>query len=139
MKRKIIGFVAFTFLAYFIIGLTLPILPVFVTHDLGYNTMIAGIVISTQYVMTFLCRGYAGSIVDKKGPKPAVMQGMIGFTVSGAMPSSRSRIPTPDRTRRSGSGCWTASSRCSTMAEGGRPWTSIRRPTPDRRRQVAWT
>lgn len=85
MKRKIIGFVTFTFLAYFIIGLTLPILPVFVTRDLGYNTMIAGIVISTQYVMTFLCRGYAGSIVDKKGPKPAVVQGMIGFTVSGAM------------------------------------------------------
>lgn len=85
VRKKIVGYVAFTFLAYFIIGLALPILPVFVTHDLGYSTMIAGIVISTQYIMTFLCRGYAGSIVDKKGPKLAIMRGMIGFTISGAI------------------------------------------------------
>jgi len=85
MKWKITGYVAFTFLGYFTIGLALAILPVFVARDLGYSTMVAGIVISTQYVTTFLCRGYAGGIVDKKGPKPAVVQGMTGFTISGVL------------------------------------------------------
>jgi len=84
-RWKIIGYVAFTFLGYFTIGLALAILPVFVHQDLGYSTMVAGIVISTQYVTTFLCRGYAGGIVDKKGPKPSVELGMTGFTISGIL------------------------------------------------------
>jgi len=81
----IASYVAFTFLGYFTIGLALGVLPIFIHQQLGYNTMIAGIVISLQYVTTFLFRGYAGNIVDKKGPKPAVILGMIGFTLSGIL------------------------------------------------------
>jgi len=82
---KIAGFVTFTFIGYFTIGLALGILPIFIHHQLGYSTLIAGIVISVQYVTTFLLRGYAGNIVDKKGPKPAVLLSMIGFTLSGIL------------------------------------------------------
>ncbi|MHB8209184.1 MFS transporter [Mucilaginibacter sp.] len=81
----IASYVAFTFLGYFTIGLALGVLPVFIHQQLGYNTMIAGIVISLQYVTTFLFRGYAGNIVDKKGPKPAVILGMVGFAISGIL------------------------------------------------------
>jgi MFS family permease len=83
LNVTIINYVAFTFLGYFIIGLGLGVLPVFIHQQLGYSAMIAGIVISLQYVTTFLFRGFAGNIVDKKGPKPAVIMGMIGFAVSG--------------------------------------------------------
>ncbi|WP_428331394.1 MFS transporter [Mucilaginibacter sp.] len=85
IRLTIIGFVTFTFIGYFTIGLALGILPVFIHQQLGYSTMIAGIVISLQYVTTFLFRGYAGSIVDKKGPKPAVILGMTGFAISGVL------------------------------------------------------
>jgi MFS family permease len=81
----IASYVVFTFLGYFTIGLALGVLPIFIHQQLGYNTMIAGVVISLQYVTTFLFRGYAGNIVDKKGPKPAVVLGMIGFTLSGIL------------------------------------------------------
>jgi len=81
----IASYVIFTFLGYFTIGLALGVLPIFIHQQLGYNTMIAGIVISLQYVTTFLFRGYAGNIVDKKGPKPSVILGMIGFTLSGIL------------------------------------------------------
>lgn len=81
----IISFVAFTFIGYFTIGLSLAVLPIFIHQQLGYSTFVAGIVISMQYVTTFLLRGYAGNIVDKKGPKPAVLMGMIGFTLSGIL------------------------------------------------------
>jgi len=47
--------------------------------------MVAGVIISLQYVTTFLFRGYAGNIVDKRGPKPAVILGMIGFIASGIL------------------------------------------------------
>ncbi|WPU92048.1 MFS transporter [Mucilaginibacter sabulilitoris] len=79
----IAGFVTFTFIGYFIIGLSLGVLPVFIHQQLGYSTMVAGVVISLQYLTTFLFRGFAGGIVDKKGPKPAVIMGMIGFALSG--------------------------------------------------------
>ncbi|WP_082036031.1 MFS transporter [Pedobacter lusitanus] len=85
IRLTITKFVAFTFLGYFTIGLSLAVLPVFIHHQLGYSPMIAGIVISLQYVTTFLFRGYAGNIVDKKGPKPAVLIGMGGFALSGIL------------------------------------------------------
>ncbi|MCX2479712.1 MFS transporter [Pedobacter sp. MC2016-15] len=85
VRFTIIGFVTFTFIGYFTIGLALGILPVFIHQKLGYSTMVAGVIISLQYVTTFLLRGYAGSIVDKKGPKPAVLLSMIGFSLSGIL------------------------------------------------------
>lgn len=81
----IAGFVSFTFIGYFTIGLALAVLPIFIHQVLGYNTMIAGVVISLQYITTFLMRGYAGNIVDKRGPKPAVILGMLGFALSGIL------------------------------------------------------
>lgn len=79
----IISYVAFTFLGYFTIGLTLAVLPEYLHGHLAFSTMIAGIVISLQYVATFLFRGFGGKIVDKRGPKPAVMMSMAGFILSG--------------------------------------------------------
>lgn len=85
VSSTIIGFVAFTFIGYFTIGLALAVLPMFIHQELGYSTMIAGVVVSTQYLTTFVLRGYAGNIVDKQGPKPAVLLGMTGFVLSGIL------------------------------------------------------
>lgn len=85
VSLTITSFVAFTFIGYFTIGLALAVLPVFIHQKLGFSALIAGIVISVQYITTFILRGYAGSIVDKRGPKPAVLLGMIGFSLSGVL------------------------------------------------------
>ena len=82
---KIIGFVAFTFIAYVTIGLSLAVLPVFIHQKLGFSAIIAGVIISLQYITTFLCRAFAGNMVDKRGPKPAVAVGMTAFTMSGIL------------------------------------------------------
>lgn len=83
INLTIISYVKFTFIGYFIIGLSLGVLPVFIHNQLGYSAMIAGIVISLQYLSTFLFRGFAGKVIDKKGPKPAVLSSMTGFAISG--------------------------------------------------------
>ena len=44
----IISYVCFTFLGYFLIGLPLAIIPIFITKTLGFSELIAGIVISLQ-------------------------------------------------------------------------------------------
>ncbi|WP_333852898.1 MFS transporter [Epilithonimonas sp.] len=80
---SIISYVFFTFIGYFIIGLSLSVLPIFISKGLGFSMLVAGIVISLQYVMTFLMRAYSGKIIDSKGPKPAVLISMFGFAFTG--------------------------------------------------------
>jgi len=84
-KVKIIGFVFMSFLGYICIGLPLAVLPMFIHKTLGFSEIIAGAVISLQYVTTFIIRGYAGTVVDKRGPKIAVSISMISFVVSGIL------------------------------------------------------
>ena len=84
-KLKIASYVCLTFFGYISIGLPLGVLPIFIHKTLGYNEIITGIVISLQYVTTFFIRGYAGTIVDKKGPKTAVYISMVSFAVSGLL------------------------------------------------------
>lgn len=84
-KLKIASYVCLTFFGYISIGLPLGVLPIFLHKTLGFNEVITGIVISLQYVTTFFIRGYAGTIVDKKGPKVAVYISMVSFAVSGLL------------------------------------------------------
>lgn len=85
IRATLAGFAALSFIGYFTIGLALAVLPVFIHQQLGYSAVVAGAVISTQYITTFLMRGYAGNLIDKKGPKPAVLLSMSGFAASGIL------------------------------------------------------
>ena len=76
-------YVLLSFYGYFTIGLTLAVLPVFIHQRLGFNAVVAGGVVSIQYVMTFFMRAYAGHIVDSKGPRPAVILSMFCFMAAG--------------------------------------------------------
>lgn len=83
INLQLISYVSFTFVGYFIIGLSLSVLPIFITKSLGYSLLIAGMVISLQYISTFFLRAYSGKVIDGKGPKPAVLFSMIGFSLTG--------------------------------------------------------
>lgn len=85
ISRALIGYVILTFFGYTIIGLPLAVLPFFINKVLGYNTIVAGLVISLQYLTTFAMRGYSGNITDKRGPKPAVLISMSSFLLSGIL------------------------------------------------------
>lgn len=83
INLQLISYVSFTFIGYFIIGLSLSVLPIFISKNLGYSLLIAGIVISLQYISTFFLRAYSGKVIDGKGSKPAVLFSMIGFSLTG--------------------------------------------------------
>jgi MFS family permease len=82
--RHILSFVYFTFICYLSIGLPLAVLPPYVHLRMGYSAVIAGLVISIQYIATLASRPWAGRISDRAGAKVAVMWGMGACTVSGA-------------------------------------------------------
>lgn len=83
VNLSLLTYVGFTFLGYFIIGLSLSVLPIFISKNLGFSLVVAGLVISLQYVATFFLRAYSGKIIDGKGPKSAVLFSMLGFSLTG--------------------------------------------------------
>jgi MFS family permease len=81
---QILPAVSFTFICYLSIGIPLAILPPYVHLQLGYGTLLAGLVISAQYVATVLSRPRAGRMTDTLGPKPVVVYGLLACAGSGA-------------------------------------------------------
>jgi MFS family permease len=80
---RILSFTYFTFVCYLSIGLPLAILPAYVHLRMGFSAVLAGLVISIQYIATFLSRPWAGRISDRQGAKVSVLWGMGACTASG--------------------------------------------------------
>jgi len=83
--QNVLGYVYFTFICYLSIGLPLAVLPAFVHLRMGMHAALAGLVISIQYVATFLSRPWAGRISDSAGAKISVLWGMAACTLSGVL------------------------------------------------------
>jgi MFS family permease len=83
--RSILGYIFFTFICYLSIGLPLAVLPAFVHLQLGFHAALAGLVISIQYIATFLSRPWAGRISDHAGARVSVLWGMTACTLSGLL------------------------------------------------------
>ncbi|MBN2991499.1 MFS transporter, partial [Pseudomonas cedrina subsp. fulgida] len=80
---QVVSIVLFTFIGYLNIGIPLAVLPGYVHSELGFGAVIAGLVISVQYLATLLSRPYAGKLIDTLGSKRAVLIGLAGCGLSG--------------------------------------------------------
>ncbi|WP_434680580.1 MFS transporter [Pseudomonas sp. R1-18] len=79
----VVSIVLFTFIGYLNIGIPLAVLPGFVHTDLGFGAVMAGLVISVQYLATLVSRPWASRIIDNLGSKKAVQFGLAGCGLSG--------------------------------------------------------
>ncbi|HLJ78670.1 MAG TPA: MFS transporter, partial [Acidobacteriaceae bacterium] len=71
------------FLCYFAIGLPMAVLPSVVHLRLHFNTILAGLAISFQYVATVLSRPQAGRMADTVGARRTVLSGLLACGASG--------------------------------------------------------
>lgn len=73
------------FLAFSVIGLALPVLPLHVHDDLGLGTFFVGLVTGAQFAASLLSRVAAGRLSDTRGAKTAMQIGFVMASSSGVL------------------------------------------------------
>jgi len=71
------------FVAYLVIGLALPVIPLHVHTRLGLGTFVVGLVAGAQFSASLISRFWSGNYADKKGGKNALITGLIIAAVAG--------------------------------------------------------
>lgn len=82
---KLLPIIAVVFIAYLVIGLAMPVLPLHVHHGLGLSTFVVGIVAGSQFAAALFSRVWAGYFSDTKGAKKALVTGLIIAVGSGLL------------------------------------------------------
>jgi MFS family permease len=73
------------FAAFLVIGLGLPVLPLYVHQGLGFGTFTVGIVTGSQFAASLFSRVWSGRTCDNQGPKYAVILGLAAASASGVL------------------------------------------------------
>src|SRR6266567_8601255 len=73
------------FIAFLVIGLAMPVLPLHVHQGLGLGTFVVGLVAGSQFAAALLTRPWAGHLVDSRGAKLGVVVGLLVAALSGLL------------------------------------------------------
>jgi MFS family permease len=71
--------------AFLVIGLALPVLPLHVHRDLGLSTFVVGLVTGSQFLASIASRVWSGHYADQRGAKRSVVLGLLTAAVSGLL------------------------------------------------------
>jgi len=82
-QRRLLLLTLTLFVAYLCVAIPLPVVPVFVSHDLGFGNVWAGLAVGVGFVATILSRSYAGAFTDRRGGRASVLRGLALY-VAGA-------------------------------------------------------
>ena len=92
-NRRLLLLTAVLFLSYLCIAMPLPIVPVFVTAQLGYSTVWAGLGVGGACVATIASRGVTGSFTDRRGAKLAMRRGLMFYIVGATVALGAGLMP----------------------------------------------
>jgi len=95
--RVLMPIMTFVFMVYLNIGLAMPVLPLHVHQDLGFDTFVVGLVAGAPFAAAIFSRLLAGRFADRWGGRYAVVSGLALAIASGGFcllstASSRERV-----------------------------------------------
>ena len=73
------------FVAFLVIGVAMPVLPLHVHQGLGLSTFVVGLVAGSQFAASLVSRVWAGRHADSRGAKHAVVTGLIVSALAGLL------------------------------------------------------
>lgn len=73
------------FVAFLVIGVAMPVLPLHVHDRLGLGTFAVGLVAGSQFAASLMSRPWAGSYSDRSGAKRGVVVGLLAAAASGVL------------------------------------------------------
>src|SRR5690242_11930194 len=76
VARILVPVMAAVLAGFLVIGAALPVLPLYVSHNLGFSTLVVGFVAGAQFVASLATRIWSGSYSDAKGGKRSVVRGL---------------------------------------------------------------
>src|SRR5215475_3808916 len=74
---------AAVFVAFLVLGIAIPVLPLHVHNGLGLGTFLVGLVAGSQFAAAILSRVWAGRHADRRGAKHAVIAGLLIAAAAG--------------------------------------------------------
>src|SRR5437763_11304484 len=74
---------AAVFVAFLVIGVAMPVLPLHVHNGLGFDTVVVGLVAGSQFAASLISRPWAGHYSDGRGAKRAVVVGPLAAAAPG--------------------------------------------------------
>lgn len=81
----LLSLAAIIFFGFMTIGMPLPVIPVYVNETLHYGSLMVGIAVGIQSVVTLTLRSFAGHTVDTRGAKRAVLMGLCACATAGIL------------------------------------------------------
>src|SRR3954451_20349422 len=73
------------FVAFFVMGAAMPVLPLHVHNGLGLGTFVVGLVAGSQFAASLVSRPWAGIFSDGRGAKRGVVVGLLAAAASGLL------------------------------------------------------
>ncbi|WFU22072.1 arabinose transporter [Bradyrhizobium sp. CB1717] len=73
------------FVAFLVIGVAMPVLPLHVHDGLGLGTFVVGLVAGSQFAASLVSRPWAGHFSDRSGAKRGVVVGLLAAAASGLL------------------------------------------------------
>jgi hypothetical protein len=84
-SRRLFPIMTIVVIAFLVIGAALPVLPLYVHHDLGLSAVMVGAFTGSQFLASLLSRIWAGRYSDRRGSKRAVVFGLALAIAGGAL------------------------------------------------------
>jgi MFS family permease len=73
------------FIGFLMTGLPIAVIPLQVSHALGFGPVVVGAIVGAQFVASLASRPLAGRLSDSRGAKVAVVTGFTSAAVAGAL------------------------------------------------------
>jgi MFS family permease len=83
--RALAPIMAVVLVAYLVIGLAMPVLPLYVHQQLGLSTFMVGVAAGVEFAAALLSRFWAGRYADTRGAKRSMVIGLLMGAAAGLL------------------------------------------------------